>query len=65
MSADAQSLRKPIAASYIGFGAYSINHVDVFSFTSNQAALAQIKNPSLEFMVKKDFCLMPQICIQQ
>ncbi|MEP6950198.1 MAG: hypothetical protein ABI863_13015 [Ginsengibacter sp.] len=42
----AQSLRRPIAASYIGLGAYSIHHVDVFSFSSNQAALAQIKNPS-------------------
>ncbi len=42
-----QSVRKPIAAPYTGFGAYSINHVDAFSFTSNQAALAQIKNPVL------------------
>ncbi|MEO8762863.1 MAG: hypothetical protein ABI416_01190 [Ginsengibacter sp.] len=41
----AQSLRRPIAASYIGLGAYSMNHIDVFSFSSNQAALAQIKNP--------------------
>ena len=43
----AQSLRRPIAASYIGLGAYSIHHIDVFSFSSNQAALAQIKNPSI------------------
>lgn len=43
----AQSLRRPIAASYIGLGAYSINHVDAFSFSSNQAALAQIKNPAI------------------
>lgn len=39
----AQSLRRPIAAPYIGLGAYSLHHVDVFSFSSNQAALAQIK----------------------
>jgi len=43
----AQSLRRPIAASYIGLGAYSINHVDAFSFSSNQAALARIKNPAI------------------
>lgn len=43
----AQSLRRPVAASYIGLGAYSIHHVDVFSSSSNQAALAQIKNPSI------------------
>lgn len=38
-----QSLRKPVAGSYIGLGAYSLNHVDAFSITSNQAALAQMK----------------------
>ena len=35
-----QTLRRPIAAPYIGTGAYSVNHIDVFSFTSNQASLA-------------------------
>jgi hypothetical protein len=39
-----QTLRRPVAAPYIGFGAYSLNHTDVFSFTSNQASLAQLKN---------------------
>ena len=43
----AQSIRRPIAASYIGLGAYSIHHVDVFSFSSNQAALARVKNFSV------------------
>ena len=42
-----QAVRRPIAAAYIGLGAYSVNHVDAFSFTSNQAALAQIKTTSL------------------
>ena len=54
---NAQSLRKPIAASYIGMGAYSINHVDVFSFTTNQAALAQIKNFSLGVYGERRFLL--------
>jgi len=41
--ARSQTLRSPIAAPYLGSGAYAINHVDVFSFTSNQASLAQLK----------------------
>ncbi|HSV09880.1 MAG TPA: hypothetical protein VLI68_03860 [Hanamia sp.] len=44
---NSQSVRKPVSASCIGLGAYSINHVDVFSVTSNQAALAQIEKPSV------------------
>ena len=55
--ADAQSLRKPIAASYTGHGAYSIKHVDLFSATANQAALAQIKNPSFGVYGERRFLL--------
>jgi len=39
-----QTLRRPIASNYLGLGAYSLNHVDAFSFTANQASLAQINN---------------------
>lgn len=53
----AQSLRKPVAASYIGLGAYSINHADAFSFTANQAALAQIKNPVIGVYGENRFLL--------
>jgi len=53
----AQSLRKPLAASYIGLGAYSINHLDAFSFTSNQAALAQIKNAAIGVYGENRFSL--------
>jgi hypothetical protein len=53
----AQSLRRHVAASYIGLGAYSINHVDAFSFTSNQAALAQIKNPVVGVYGEQRFLL--------
>jgi hypothetical protein len=53
----AQSLRRPIAASYIGLGAYSIHHVDAFSFSSNQAALAQIKNPAIGVYGENRFLL--------
>lgn len=56
-SLNAQLLRKPVAASYIGLGAYSINHADVFSFTSNQAALAQLKNASAAVYGERRFLL--------
>lgn len=52
-----QGVRQPIAARYIGLGAYSKNHVDAFSFTSNQAALAQIKNTSAGVYGEKRFLL--------
>lgn len=46
MCSQAQSVRQPIAARYIGLGAYSKNFADVYSFTQNQAALANVKNAS-------------------
>jgi hypothetical protein len=52
-----QSIRKPIAASYLGLGAYSVQHVDAFSVTSNQAALARIKNPVLGVYGERRFLL--------
>lgn len=39
-----QTVRRSVAALYTGLGAYSSSQADVFSFTSNQAALAQQKN---------------------
>lgn len=52
-----QSVRRPIAASYVGLGAYSTDHVDAFSFTSNQAALAQTKSMSAGVYGEKRFML--------
>lgn len=52
-----QTIREPIAAGYIGLGAYSINHVDAFSFTANQAALAQINSTSVGVYAEKRFLL--------
>ena len=43
----AQSVRTPVSATYIGLGAYSQNHTDVFSFTANQAALAGVKQNAI------------------
>ncbi len=53
----AQTLRRPVAAPYIGLGAYSLNHADVFSFTANQASLAQIKNISAGVYGERRFLL--------
>jgi hypothetical protein len=52
-----QAIRQPVAARYIGLGAYSLDHGDAFSFTSNQAALAQIKNTAAGVYGEKRFLL--------
>ncbi len=56
-SSHSQTLRRPVAAGYTGLGAYSLNHVDVFSFTSNQASLAQLKNTSFALYGERRFLL--------
>ena len=43
VAANAQVIKRPLAASYPGPGAYSKNFSDIFSATSNQASLAQLK----------------------
>ena len=52
-----QTVRRPVAAIYTGLGAYSINHVDVFSYTTNQASLAQMKNVSAGVYGERRFLL--------
>jgi len=52
-----QITRKPAAAPYLGLGAYSITHADVFSFTSNQASLAQIKGSAAGVYGERRFLL--------
>lgn len=52
-----QTLRQPVAAVYTGFGAYSINHTDVFSFVSNQASLAQLQNAAAGVYGERKFLL--------
>jgi hypothetical protein len=56
-SSSGQTLRRPVSAGYISLGAYSINHVDVFSFMTNQAALAQLKKPSAGVYGERRFLL--------
>jgi hypothetical protein len=46
-----------VASPYLGFGAYSNNNVDVFSSQSNQASLAQLKQPSVGVYGEKRFLL--------
>lgn len=53
----AQTLRRPVAAGYTSQGAYSLNHVDVFSFTANQASLAQLKSTSVGVYGERRFLL--------
>src|SRR5215510_4227861 len=52
-----QNVRDPVSASYIGLGAYSNHHLDVFSFHTNQAALAKIKIVSAGIYGEKRFLL--------
>lgn len=54
---NAQILRRPVAAGYTGLGAYSFNHVDVFSFTANQASLAQLKSSAVGIYGERRFLL--------
>ncbi|MBK7884355.1 MAG: hypothetical protein IPJ81_11630 [Chitinophagaceae bacterium] len=53
----AQSLRYPVALPYISLSAYTRQQTDAFSFTGNQAALAQIKNFSIGVYGERRFGL--------
>ena len=46
-----------MSVAYIGFGAYSNNHTDVFSFTANQASMAQLKNAAVAVYGDRRFML--------
>lgn len=54
---EAQTLRRPQTAGYTGLGAYSLNHTDIFSFTANQASLAQLKNAAVGVYGERRFLL--------
>jgi hypothetical protein len=57
LSANAQMVRQPLTIKYAGLGAYSKNFVDVFSATSNQAALAKIKSGGVGVYGERRFML--------
>lgn len=52
-----QMIKKPVAASYTGTGAYSLSQTDVFSFMANQASLAQIKDAAAGVYAERRFLL--------
>src|SRR5215467_1466054 len=52
-----QTVHEPLSASYIGLGTYSDDHLDVFSFHANQAALAKMKTVSVGIYGEKRFLL--------
>jgi hypothetical protein len=56
-SALSQSLRYSVSLPYAGLGAYSQQHNDVFSFTGNQAALAQQKTTAAGVYGERRFLL--------
>ena len=53
----AQALRYSVGMPYINLGAYSTQQLDPFSFTSNQAALAQIKVAGVGIYGERRFLL--------
>lgn len=57
ISASGQNLRRPVPATYAGLGAYSLTHADIFSFTANQASLAQLKRFSAGVFGERRFLL--------
>jgi hypothetical protein len=52
-----QIVRQPLSIRYAGLGAYSKNFVDVFSGTSNTAALAQLKTGGFGVYGERKFLL--------
>ena len=54
---DAQSLRYSIGLPYLSLGAYTTKQTDPFSFTGNQAALAQIKSAGIGVYGERRFLL--------
>ena len=53
----AQSLRSVVSMPYIGSSAYSTKQTDPFSFTVNQAALAQVKQAGIGIYGERRFLL--------
>jgi len=52
-----QHIRRPVPSNYTGLGAYSLNSADVFSFTANQASLAQLKTASAGIFAERRYFL--------
>lgn len=59
LQAGAQAIRYPVSISYIGLGAYSIKHADVFAVSGNKAALASIESATAGIYGERRF-MLPQ-----
>ncbi|MDB5248212.1 MAG: hypothetical protein JWQ40_2606 [Segetibacter sp.] len=57
LPANAQVVRQPLSVRYAGLGAYSKNFSDIFSATSNQASLAQLKSAGFGVYGERRFML--------
>lgn len=57
MATIGQTIRRPITIPFVGQSTYSRNQVDVFSFTKNQASLAQLKNTAAGIYAERKFLL--------
>lgn len=56
-NSQAQVVKQPLSIHYAGLGAYSKNFSDVFSATSNQASLANLKNSAFGVYGERRFML--------
>ncbi len=56
-TANAQVIKQPLSVQYGALGAYSKNFSDIFSATSNQASLAQLKTAGFAVYGEKRFLL--------
>ncbi len=56
----AQALRRPLAAAGTGLGAYSLNQSNLFSFTTNQGALARLKSSTMAVYGERKY-LLPEL----
>lgn len=52
-----QHLRKPAPAVSVNPGAYSLRHIHLFSFTSNQASLARLKSSGVALFGERRFMM--------
>lgn len=54
---EGQVIKQPLSLHYVGLGGYSKNFTDIFSATSNQAAIANIKTAAVAVFGERRFML--------
>lgn len=63
-SSQSQTVRTPVNALYTHIGSYTISHADAFSFSFNQAALANFKSFSAGIFSERRFLLQELSLVQ-